>query len=117
MNSTNLKNRKPRSDSRRAVIALTLSLPISLALMPAAAQSRTKHITSIWTATAADGARVHVISDSPVSDYEAYKRADRFYVKIPKADLPTARGSLLGRGFDDVQIQRYGDGIILSFHL
>jgi hypothetical protein len=117
MNSTNLQNRKPQNDSRRAVITLSLLLLISLVLMPAAAQSRTKHITSIWTSTGSDGARVHVISDSTVSDYEAYKRGDRFYVKIPSAELPTARGSLLGRGFDDVQIQRYGDGIILSFHL
>jgi len=90
---------------------------ISLALITGAAQSRTKRITSIWTATGAEGARVHIVSDTPVSDYEAYKRGDRFYVKIPLADLPAARGSLLGRGFDDVQIQRYGDGIILSFRL
>jgi hypothetical protein len=76
-----------------------------------------KRITSVFTTTTAEGSRVTVASDSPLNDYEAYRRGDRFYLRIPLADLPSARGSLLGRGFDDVQIQRYGDGVIFSFRL
>ena len=109
---------KVRSEWRRRAVVIVFALMVSLGLMPAVAQQQSpKRITSVWTTTTAEGSYVTVDSDSPLNDYEAYKRGDRFYVKIPLADLPSARGSLLGRGFDDVQIQRYGDGIILSFRL
>jgi hypothetical protein len=118
MNSSQTQNRGSQSTRRRVAVTLLLSLLVFLTFLPVAAQVRTpKRITSVWTATTAEGSRVHVVSDSPVNDYEGYTRGGRFYVKIPLADLPTARGSLLGRGFDDVQIQRYGDGIIISFRL
>jgi hypothetical protein len=118
MNSSLTQNPRPRNRRRKVAWAVSLLLLIAVNSLPVCGQSRTqKRITSVWTATTAEGSRVHVVSDSPVSDYEAYTRGGRFYVKIPAADLPSARGSLLGRGFDDVQIQRYGDGIIISFHL
>jgi hypothetical protein len=118
MNSSQTQNRGLQSARCRVAVTLSLSLLVFFTLLPATAQVRTpKRITSVWTATTAEGSRVHVVSDSPVNDYEGYTRGGRFYVKIPLADLPTARGSLLGRGFDDVQIQRYGDGIIISFRL
>jgi hypothetical protein len=37
--------------------------------------------------------------------------------KDTQASPPATTGSLLGRGFDDVQIQRVGDGILISFRL
>ena len=118
MTSSYIRNGKLRSDRRRVVVTLSLSLLVASSLIPAAAQvGNQKRITSVWTATSAEGSRVHVDSDSPINDYAGYTRGDRFYLTIPLADLPLARGSLLGRGFDDVQIQRYGDGIIISFHL
>ena len=99
---------------RRPSVALALLLLVPFGLTPAAAQ---KHITSVFTTTTAEGSRVTVSADAPVNDYEAYTRGNRFYVKIPLAELPSARGSLLGRGFDDVKIERYGGGVILSFRL
>ena len=118
MNSAFLQHVRPQANRRRVALTLSLSLLASISLEPVAAQSKIqKHITSVWTATSAEGSRVHVVSDSPINDYEAYTRGNRFYVKIPLSDLPSARGSLLGRGFDNVQIQRYGDGVIISFHL
>ncbi|HEV7395125.1 MAG TPA: hypothetical protein VGN86_01340 [Pyrinomonadaceae bacterium] len=106
-----------RNRSRAVASAILLSLVLSLNLLAVSAQSYQKRITTVWTATSAAGSTVHVVSDTAVNDYEAYTRGGRFYVKIPASDLPSARGSLLGRGFDDVQIQRYGNGIIISFHL
>lgn len=104
--------------NRGAVTGVLLLLLLCITLTLSSAQSKQqKRITSIWTATNAAGSRVTVTSDVSLCDYEAYRRGDRFYVTIPQADLPSARGSLLGRGFDDVQIQRYADGIIISFHL
>ena len=117
MNSSHCQNPGTRSNRRRVAATLSLSLLVSFSVLPAAAQRKQKRITSVWTTTTAEGSRVHVVSNSPVNDYEGYTRGGRFYVKIPLADLPSARGSLLGRGFDDVQIQRYGDGIIISFRL
>jgi hypothetical protein len=118
MNSTTTQNSVLINRRRRLAFAVSLLVLLGSNLCPVIPQSRSqKHITSLWTATSAAGSTVHVVSDTSVSDYEAYTRGGRFYVKIPAADLPTARGSLLGRGFDDVQIQRYGDGIIISFRL
>ena len=118
MNSAFLQHIRPQTNRRTVALTLSLSLLASISLEPVAAQLKIqKRIASVWTATSAEGSRVHVVSDSPINDYEAYTRGNRFYVKIPSSDLPLARGSLLGRGFDDVQIQRYGDGIIVSFHL
>lgn len=118
MNSATTHKSVPRNRHRKFAFTVSLSLLLSLNLAPTFPQSRNqKRITSVWTATSAAGSIVHVVSDSAVNDYEAYTRGGRFYVKIPASDLPSARGSLLGRGFDDVQIQRYGDGIIISFHL
>ncbi|MCU1267161.1 MAG: hypothetical protein JWM21_3479 [Acidobacteria bacterium] len=118
MNSSQTQHSGSQSNRRGTVLTLSLSLVVCFNLLPVIAQVRSpKRITSVWTATTAEGSRVHVVSDAPVNDYEGYTRGGRFYVKIPLADLPTARGSLLGRGFDDVQIQRYGDGIIISFRL
>jgi hypothetical protein len=111
-----LKVSKTRIDWRKAAIALSFS--ISFCLAPVIAQLKSpKHINSVWTSNAADGSWVTVTSDASLSDYEAYRRADRFYVKIPMADLPSAKGILPGRGFDDAEIQRYGDAVIFSFHL
>jgi hypothetical protein len=118
MNSSQTQTRGTRNTWRRAVVTPTLSLLVAFSLLPVAAQVRgQKRITSVWTSTTAEGSRVHVVSDTPVDDYEGYTRGGRFYVKIPLADPPSATGSLLGRGFDDALIQRYGDGIIISFHL
>src|SRR5262249_50246414 len=49
-------------------------------------------------------------------DYEAYRRGDRFYVKIPAADVPRAE-AVRGRGFADVSAQKNGSSTTLAFRL
>lgn len=118
MKLKNVKTQKLNKRGRTAAFLVSLCLLTCIGLVGEAAQLRAqKRITSVWTATGAEGSRVTVSSDAQLNDCEGYTRGDRFYVKIPKSDLPSTTGSLLGRGFDDVQIQRSGDGIILSFHL
>ncbi len=78
--------------------------------------ARRNHIATIHAADSADGSRVSIVSDQSLSDYEAYRRGDRFYVKIPAADVPRAE-AMRGRGFTDVNAQRSGDSTILSFRL
>jgi hypothetical protein len=51
-----------------------------------------------------------------LNDYEAYRRGDHFYVKIPAADVARAE-ALRGRGFGDVKAQRSGDSTVVSFKL
>lgn len=63
-----------------------------------------------------EGSRVAISSDQSLNNYEAYRRGDRFYVKIPAADVPRAE-AVRGRGFADVKAQRAGDSTVLSFRL
>lgn len=66
---------------------------------------------------APEGSRVTITYNSPLSDYSAYRRGDRFVVIIPKADVPRLRGNLRGRGFDGVQVERRGEDAVISFRL
>ena len=79
---------------RRSGVALLFCVCLTLFVFTAAAaQVRdNKHITAIQLGGAAEGSRVTVVSDSPLIDYEAFRRGDRFYVKIPLADLSAAAG-------------------------
>ena len=75
-----------------------------VAFISSSAQLKTqKHVTSLEIGQASEGARVPVISDSALNDYEAFRRGDRFYVKIPLAEFAFSQPRFHGDGFDDVQ--------------
>src|SRR2546430_3019296 len=74
------------------------------------------HIATLHSTDSSEGSRVEITSDQSLNNYEAYRRGDRFYVKIPAADVPRAE-ALRGRGFADVKSQRTGDSTVLSFRL
>src|SRR5438552_2438593 len=100
------------------VIGMASVLLIWFALTAGAAQLRNqKQIKSLRVGEAAEGSRVTVVSDSALSDYEAFRRGDRFYVKIPAADIASGQRLLRGTGFDDGQVQKVGDSTIISFRL
>ena len=75
-----------------------------------------QHIATVHSSDSTEGSRVAITSDQSLNDYEAYRRGDRFYVKIPAADVPRAE-AVRGRGFVDVKAQKSGDNTILSFRL
>jgi hypothetical protein len=75
-----------------------------------------QHTTTLRSSDTAEGSRVAISSDRSLSDYEAYRRGDRFYVKIPAADVPRAEATR-GRGFADVKAQRGADSTVISFRL
>jgi hypothetical protein len=106
-------------NKQRCSVALLLFVCLGLcALIPGAAQLRNqRRVTALQLGDAGEGSRVTVVSDSPLSDYEAFRRGDRFYVKIPLADFTSASPHFRGDGFEDVQVQRVGDGLIVSFKL
>jgi hypothetical protein len=74
------------------------------------------HVATLRSSDSSEGSRVALSSDQSLNDYEAYRRGDRFYIKIPATDVPRAE-ALRGRGFADVKVQRSGDSTIISFRL
>jgi len=77
---------------------------------------RKQHVATLRSSDSPEGSRVALSSDQSLNDYEAYRRGDRFYVKIPAADVPRA-DVVRGRGFADVKAQRNGDSTVVSFRL
>ena len=106
-------------ERRRSGVALLFCVCLTLLVFTAAAAQvkDNKHITAIQLGTAAEGSRVTVVSDAPLIDYEAFRRGNRFYVKIPLADLSAAAPHFRADGFEDVQVQKVGDSQIVSFKL
>jgi hypothetical protein len=77
---------------------------------------RRQHVATLRSSDSPEGSRVVLSSDQSLNDYEAYRRGDRFYVKIPAVDIPRAE-ALRGLGFADVKVQRSGDSTVVSFRL
>jgi hypothetical protein len=103
---------------RCGVASVVCVIFVLFALTPGAAQLRTqRRVTALQLGGAAEGSRVTIVSDSALSDYEAFRRGDRFYVKIPLADFASALPRLRADGFEDVQVQKVGDGLVVSFKL
>ncbi len=66
------------------------------------ASARRPHTAVLRASDSPDGSRVALSSDQSLNDYEAYRRGDRFYVKIPQSEVPRAE-TVRGRGFVDVK--------------
>ena len=119
-------NQSPRSANFSASI-LGLAFVFLLTAAPVAAQSKIvrpapqptpkrTHVATLRASDSSEGSRVAISSDQSLNNYEAYRRGDRFYVKIPAADVPRPE-AVRGRGFADVKAQRAGDSTVLSFRL
>ena len=113
-----LKTLIPGNKARCGIALLVFLFSIWTALTPGAAQSRNpKRITSLHIGEASEGSRVTVVSDAALNDYEAFRRGDRFYVRIPLADFGAGQPGFRGDGFEDVQVQKIGDSVVISFKL
>jgi hypothetical protein len=109
----NLEKKRPSGVALLFCVCLTL-----LFFTPAASQVReNKRITAIQLGGAAEGSRVTVVSDAPLIDYKAFRRGDRFYVKISLADLTAPAPHFRADGFEDIQVQKVGESQIVSFKL
>jgi hypothetical protein len=78
--------------------------------------NKRQRVATLRASDSPDGSRVALSSDQSLNDYEAYRRGDRFYVRIPPSDVPRAE-IVRGRAFGDVKVQRGADGTVLSFRL
>jgi hypothetical protein len=113
-----LKNLIVSNRTRCSLALLATLVSIWFALVPGAAQSKSqKRITGLQISEGGEGARVTIFSDSLLNDYEAFRRGDRFYVRIPLADFTSGKPGFQGDGFDDVQVQKVGDSVVVSFKL
>jgi HEAT repeats len=80
------------------------------------ASPKRTHVATLRSSDSSEGSRVVLSSDQSLNNYEAYRRGDRFYVRIPAADVPRTE-AVRGRGFADVKAQRIGDSTVVSFRL
>lgn len=85
-------------------------------VQPSAASAQ-KHAATVRANDSSEGSRVSIFSDANLDDYEAYRRGDRFYVKLPGTDVSQAQAKMRSRGFSDVSMQKSGGATLLSFHL
>jgi hypothetical protein len=104
-----------------ALALLTVSTVVAQQRVLPAGQSNSKstkktHVATLHASDSSEGSRVAITSDQSLNNYEAYRRGDRFYVKIPAADVSRAQAAR-GRGFADVKSQSNGDSTVLSFRL
>jgi len=107
-----------KNKQRGGVALLSFVCLLSFAITPGSAQLlKQKRITALRLGDAAEGSRVTIVSDSALTDYEAFRRGDRFYVKIPLAEFKSVLTHCCANGFEDVQVQRVGDSLIVSFRL
>ncbi|HEX8072235.1 MAG TPA: caspase family protein [Pyrinomonadaceae bacterium] len=101
----------------------TATPPPAPAATPESAPAKpqpTENRRSIFGVASSDtpaGARVTITSESPLGDYSAYRSGDRFYVVIPNARIVNGAGGVRGRGFDDAQVSRRGNDVVLFFKL
>jgi len=107
-----------KNKQRGGVALLLFVCLLSFAIRPRSAQLlNQKRITALQIGEAAEGSRVTIVSDSALSDYEAFRRGDWFYVKIPLAEFKSVPPQCCANGFEAVQVQRVGDSVIVSFRL
>src|SRR5688572_21068730 len=107
----------PKNIQRGGCAVLSVVFLLSFAINPGLAQLKQKRITALLLGDAAEGSRVTVVSDSALSDYEAFRRGDRFYVKLPLAQFHSSPPRCCANGFEDVKVERAGDSLIVSFRL
>jgi hypothetical protein len=75
-----------------------------------------QRVATLQATDSPEGSRVSLTADQSLDSYEAYRRGDRFYVKIPPIDVPRAE-IVRGRGFADVKVLRRADSTVISFRL
>lgn len=117
MKFSNLKSAIKQSKQRGSVALLLLICVLWIAAVSVAQVATQSRVTGLQLGDTPEGSRVTVVSDAALADYEAFRRGDRFYVKIPMANLATAVPTFRAAGFDDMQVQRQSGSVMISFKL
>jgi hypothetical protein len=103
---------------RHSVVLFMFMSFSSLVLIQGATQlTSLRKVMALQLGETAEGSRVTIVADGALDDYEAFRRGDRFYVRIPSAVFSSTTPTFTGNGFEDVQIQKVGDSLVISFKL
>ena len=97
-------------------IALTQSRIIAPQRSANTNNSTKRPVATLRASDSTNGSRVALTSNQSLNDYEAYRRGDRFYVRIPAADVPRPE-AVRGRAFGDVKVQRGASDTVVSLRL
>lgn len=97
-------------------VALTQSRIIAPQRSANTNNSTNRPVATLRASDSTNGSRVALTSNQSLNDYEAYRRGDRFYVRIPAADVPRPE-AVRGRAFGDVKVQRGASDTVVSFRL
>ena len=76
-----------------------------------------KRITSVQVGDTREGSRVTILGDAALNDYEAFRRGDNFYVRIPQAAFAARYPNYSANGFDDISVQSNADSVLITFKL
>ncbi len=117
MKISNLKTAFWQNKQRGRVALLLLICSLWVAAVSVAQVGSPSRVTGLQLGDTPEGSRVSIIANSSLGDYEAFRRGDRFYVKIPMADLATTVPTFRASGFDDMQVQKQGSSVVISFKL
>ena len=74
------------------------------------------HKATLRVSDSPEGSRIVLTADQSLNSYEAYRRGDRFYLKIPLSSIPVD-DSVRGHAFSEVRIEQSYGATIISFHL
>jgi hypothetical protein len=106
------------SIQRRGVtLLLCVGLTVFACTSGVAQVRNQRRVTGLQLGDSAEGARVTIVSDSALTDYEAFRRGEFFYVKIPLADFTSAAPNFRAAGLESLHVQKVGDGLVVSFKL
>lgn len=76
-----------------------------------------KRITSVQVGDTREGSRVTILGDAALNDYEAFRRGDNFYVRIPQSAFAAKYPNYSANGFDDISVQSNADSVLITFKL
>ncbi|CAN5437916.1 hypothetical protein BH18ACI2_BH18ACI2_23410 [soil metagenome] len=82
-------------------------------------QPRARRIRARKSVETKSGSQVSITAEGgAIKDYLSYRSGERFYVVLPKADAEAVgNAAASGRGFEDAQVQKRGQDVVLSFKL
>jgi hypothetical protein len=75
------------------------------------------HVARLRSSMSAADDRISIIASSSIRDYASYFKGNRFFFKIPRAELDVMSNDLQGRLFNEPLVEKRGDDLVLSLEL
>lgn len=101
----------------RAQAAAGMAAPAGKVARALGTRARARRVAHLRADDTAEGTRVTVTSDAPLSDYAAYRRGADFVVRIPQAESEAAHQFVSGRGLAATRVEQAEGDLLLVFRL